>query len=125
MKEYAYISGLASDPGLAGTVGDILADAMGIVRNKEDLESALGHIGELIDEHKRKNGIAGYAEKKESGRLMLAKAIIQSALYRKESRGAHFRSDYPDSDDAFKGIITCCRINSDEIDIRLSESYRK
>jgi succinate dehydrogenase / fumarate reductase flavoprotein subunit len=31
---------------------------------------------------------------------LLARAMLKSALAREESRGAHYRSDFPDRDDA-------------------------
>ncbi|MBN2781700.1 MAG: succinate dehydrogenase, partial [Campylobacterales bacterium] len=34
--------------------------------------------------------------------LYLSKKVIESALHREESRGAHFRSDFPDENGAYK-----------------------
>jgi aspartate oxidase len=39
--------------------------------------------------------------------LCVAKTIVQSALMRKESRGAHFRSDYPQINPAYEGNFQC------------------
>ncbi|WP_371376958.1 L-aspartate oxidase [Sporomusa aerivorans] len=39
--------------------------------------------------------------------LRVAKTIVQSALMRQESRGAHFRSDYPQTNPDFEGNVQC------------------
>ena len=36
--------------------------------------------------------------------LLAARAIVQAALLREESRGAHFRSDFPAADDGLEGV---------------------
>lgn len=38
-----------------------------------------------------------------------ARLLIQSAGLRRESRGAHYRSDFPEADDSFKGSFFCRR----------------
>ena len=38
-----------------------------------------------------------------SAPLLLARLLAESALARQESRGAHFRSDFPLADEAFAG----------------------
>jgi L-aspartate oxidase len=67
-----------------------LRDAMsrhaGVVRNAEGLTTLLGKIDELADAEGQAN------------ELITARLIAQAALDRHESRGGHYRSDYPDTD---------------------------
>ncbi len=46
--------------------------------------------------------------------LISAKAIIASALWRKESRGSHWRNDYPMKNDDFR-VHAICLIKDDEV----------
>jgi L-aspartate oxidase len=58
---------------------------VGVVRDAAGLSLALDRINALCDAH----GIANA--------LLAARLIVTAALARKESRGAHFRSDYLDA----------------------------
>ena len=71
----------------------------GIIRNEKDLLSAKEKIEKLEKEF-------GYTDKCPSREfyelrnlLVLAKIITEFAINRKESRGGHFRSDYPQKSD--------------------------
>jgi len=88
---------------------DILLSALGIVRNEALLNEGLTAIAKLS---KRQ------LNEREKDRLSLAKALILSALYRKESRGANYREDYPDRSDEYKGL-TKAHISGENINIEL------
>lgn len=70
----------------------------GIERTEKKLSSAL----EVIDEIKRKFNkdykCANIKEYELRNMLTVAELIVKCALARKESRGAHYRSDYPEAD---------------------------
>jgi len=81
----------------------LFTERVGIVRNEDDLNYALVEINVLIEQLP----VASYDLffRKERDLLELAESIVKSALYRKESRGAHQRSDYPDLSDKYYGHI--------------------
>ncbi|MBR1851758.1 MAG: FAD-binding protein [Lachnospiraceae bacterium] len=78
-------------------IRDILASAMGIVRNAQGLRKAEEELTRLL----YRDGL----NERERNRIYLAQAIVASAISRKESRGAHYREDYPEMDEAFWGIM--------------------
>jgi len=80
---------------------------VGIFRKESDLLSARKKIRELKERLKRVGleqrdlafnyELIQYLEL--SGMILLAEVIVQGALARKESRGSHFRMDFPNRDD--------------------------
>ncbi|HUK45405.1 MAG TPA: FAD-binding protein [Gaiellaceae bacterium] len=48
-------------------------------------------------------------ERLRSAPALLPRLVAESALARRESRGGHFRSDFPTEDDAFLGHVVVCR----------------
>ena len=67
----------------AAKIRDILLDALGIIRNGKDIECALNKIDELLKSE---------LSEPQHAKTILAKAMLASALERKESRGAHYRN---------------------------------
>jgi succinate dehydrogenase / fumarate reductase flavoprotein subunit len=78
----------------------------GIIRDKQGLETALAELDKLKT-RARRVGVTGSREYNPGWHtsidlrslLVISEASARAALERTESRGAHTRSDYPDSDD--------------------------
>ena len=68
---------------------------VGIFRDELSLKSALVEINKLVLNFNREYKCLSKAEYEFRNMLIVAKAITTSALKRKESRGAHYRNDYP------------------------------
>ncbi len=86
----------------------LMQDRVGIVRAEAEIVGALEQIGRL-KEQARRVGVSGNREYNPgwhtaldlSNLLTISEAIARAAIERKESRGGHFRDDYPEKDPAW------------------------
>jgi succinate dehydrogenase / fumarate reductase flavoprotein subunit len=95
---------------------DMMGTYVGIARNKEDLETALAELAKL-------RGRAGHAAADGNRQfnpgwhvaldlhclLTVSEAVARAALARRESRGAHTRVEFPDTDKHFGAVNVICR----------------
>ena len=78
---------------------DIMWKGAGILRSEETLTNALSEIESLSKEFPRDVKCLSKEEYEFKNMLTVSKLIIKSALERKESRGAHYRLDYLNTDE--------------------------
>lgn len=71
---------------------------VGIIRDEKKLQEALQRIHEMQDQIKGK-AYTDIEQWELANMLTLSELVVKSALMRKESRGAHYRTDYPQTDD--------------------------
>ncbi len=91
---------------------DSMQDLVGIVRREEEMKRALEVVHELSEQAARV-GVAGNREYNpgwhtalDLGHLLtVSEAITRSAIERRESRGGHFREDFPGKDEANFGNV--------------------
>ena len=82
-------------PQLKQTLKDLMWNNVGIIREEKKLKEAELHIIELMKNFKRDRKCLNQDEYEYRNMLTAALLIVESALNRKESRGAHSRADYP------------------------------
>ncbi|NLI12184.1 MAG: FAD-dependent oxidoreductase [Peptococcaceae bacterium] len=99
--------------GVSGTqikkaLGEIMWECGGIVRIQEMIEKGLAQLAELKKEaetmHAEEGDIWNYSlvEALEVKHMLkVSEAVLLSASMRKESRGSHYREDYPAKDEAY------------------------
>jgi succinate dehydrogenase / fumarate reductase flavoprotein subunit len=87
---------------------DMMQDLVGIVRQEKEMLQALERI-ERLKARAQRVGVSGNREYNPgwhtaidlNNLLTVSEMVTRAALERKESRGAHFRDDYPAKDDKF------------------------
>ena len=77
---------------------------LGIARTEKELLKGRETLDFYLDAASKLNydrNVLPYFNYSLQGILVLAKAVLVSAISRKETRGAHFRTDYPERDDNY------------------------
>jgi succinate dehydrogenase / fumarate reductase flavoprotein subunit len=98
----------------------MMQDLVGIVRREGEMEKALEGLA-VLKERAAKVGVHGNREYNPGWHtaldlnhlLTVSEAITRAALERKESRGGHFRDDYPDKDPNYATFNTVIRKSPD------------
>ncbi|MEE8404647.1 MAG: fumarate reductase/succinate dehydrogenase flavoprotein subunit [candidate division Zixibacteria bacterium] len=99
---------------------DSMQSLVGIVRTESELKEGLEVIGRL-KERARVVGVEGNREYNPGWHtaldlhnlMTISEAIARCAIMRQESRGAHFRLDFPDKSEEFSKVIMVIRKDAD------------
>jgi succinate dehydrogenase / fumarate reductase, flavoprotein subunit len=99
---------------------EMMQALVGIVRREEEMSQALEGLGALRERAARVS-VPGNREYNPGWHtaldlqnlLTVAEAVTRSAIERKESRGGHFRDDYPEKDATYAGFNIVVRRGAD------------
>jgi succinate dehydrogenase / fumarate reductase flavoprotein subunit len=94
--------------GIQSELQDVMQSGVGIVRTEQEMSRALERIRNLQDRAERV-AVPGHREYNPGWHtaldlrslLTVSEAVARAAIERKESRGAHFRTDYESRDEAW------------------------
>ena len=97
---------------------EIMWENVDIIRDEKKLKKALQEIKKLENKIKKIGFFGNLVYNHNwmsyidiSNMVLVAKLVVESALIRKESRGAHYRDDYPKTDEKWKLNIVCKKLN--------------
>ena len=91
-------------------IAKLMNDCLGITRTKEKLLEGIQGVDYYIsisDKLTYDSDVSPYIAYSLRPMLLLARAILTSALERRETRGAHIRDDYPERNEKFAFSSIC------------------
>ena len=91
-------------------ISKLMKDCLGITRTEEKLLEGINGIDYYIsisDKLTFDSDVSPYVGYSIKPMLILARAILTSALERKETRGAHIREDYPERNSEYESCSIC------------------
>ena len=113
--------------GLTADLRRLLWESAGVIRCEEGLRRALEELRRMKGRFAAVQALRAYLPWFETrNTLLLAHLLLLCALERRESRGAHFRSDFPQQDDLRWGESLSLRLGpeGDICFFRREESWR-
>ena len=104
-------------------IQQLMQENAGIIREASKLRKGIKKISELEKTFYSKNNVLKSIKKYENvvstwevkSALVVCEAVLRSALMRQESRGAHYRSDFPNRDDIKWKVNIYCRKSGREM----------
>lgn len=101
---------------LQRAVRDLMSEHAGVIRTEQSLREGLMKLA-ILEERATHVGahpdIAGFDDLAHAfdllGSLLAARATLESAIERRETRGCHNRADYPDTDPTLRGNMIWSR----------------
>jgi len=88
-------------------LAESMNESLGIIRDREGLSKGLREVeflAKIVGKLKYDSEVSMYDNYRIPYLILLAKAVLQSAIGREESRGAHFRSDFPETKEEYQCV---------------------
>jgi L-aspartate oxidase len=93
------VEGWAVDPETQAPLQVAMSQDAGVLRSAASLDAAARQLGKLGEQH----APANVASWEAANLVTVASALVAAATRRQETRGCHWREDFPDASEAYRG----------------------